>query len=295
MGGAVSALDELRTAVRTADTEVGPAMVAVGRGAGMVVAEDRILTNAHNLTGPSTEVRFPDGRNADAVVAAADVDGDLAVLTVETGDVPPIAWAEDGPELGAAVLAVGAPRRGPARVTVGFVSATGRRFRGPGGRPLVGVEHTAPVGRGSSGGPIVDLEGKVVGIDTHRRGDGFYLALPATAALRERVDRLGRGETPHRRRLGIAIAPPEVARRLRAAVGLEERTGVLVREVEDGEVAAVAGLREGDLVVAANRMPVTQPDDLLEAVDGAGDSLVLQVVRGEREIEITVGLATTDG
>jgi S1-C subfamily serine protease len=50
-----------------------------------------------------------------------------------------------------------------------------------------------------------------------------------------------------------------------------------------------------DLVVAANGMPVTQPDDLLEAVDGAGDSLVLQVVRGEREIEITVGLATTDG
>jgi serine protease Do len=295
MGGAVSALDELRTAVRTAATEVGPAMVAVGRGAGMVVAEDRILTNAHNLTGPSTEVRFPDGRNAEAAVAAADVDGDLAVLTVETGDVTPITWAEDGPELGAAVLAVGAPRRGPARVTVGFVSGTGRRFRGPGGRPLVGVEHTAPVGRGSSGGPIVDLEGKVVGIDTHRRGDGFYLALPATAALRERVDRLGRGETPHPRRLGIAIAPSEVARRLRAAVGLEERAGVLVREVEDGGIAAVAGLREGDLVVAANGMPVTQPDDLLEAVDGAGDSLVLQVVRGEREIEITVGLATTDG
>jgi serine protease Do len=287
----MNVLNELQDAIVAAADITGRAVVAVGRGAGMVIAADRILTNAHNLTGPTATVRFADGRIVEAEVTAADLDGDLAVLTAETNGITPVTWADEAPTLGAAVLALGAPRRGPARVTVGFVSATERRFRGPRGRRLTGMEHTAPVGRGSSGGPVVDVEGRVVGIDTHRRGDGFYLALPVSASLRERLEVLSRGEAPVRRHLGVAIAPAEVARRLRSAVGLTDRTGVLVREVEDDSPAARAGLREGDLVVGAGGSPITRPDELLEAVDRGDDPMVLAIVRGEQELELTVSFA----
>jgi serine protease Do len=287
----MNVLTELQAAIVAAADTTGRAVVAVGRGAGMVIAPDRILTNAHNLTGPTATVGFAEGRTVEAEVAAADLDGDLAVLTADTDGITPVTWADEPPTLGAVVLALGAPRRGPARVTVGFVSTTERRFRGPRGRRLTGMEHTAPVGRGSSGGPVVDIEGRVVGIDTHRRGDGFYLALPVSASLRERLEVLSRGEAPVRRHLGVAIAPAEVARRLRSAVGLTDRAGVLVREVEDDSPAARAGLREGDLVVGAGESPVTRPDDLLEAVDRGEDPMMLAIVRGEQELELTVSFA----
>jgi serine protease Do len=281
-------LSELQDAIVAAADTTGAAVVTVGRGAGMVIATNRILTNAHNLTGPTAPVRFADGRSVDAELTAADIDGDLAVLTADTGDVAPVSWAEQAPTLWAAVLALGPPRRGPARVTVGFVSTTERTFRGPRGRRLTGMEHTAPVGRGSSGGPVVDVQGRVVGIDTHRRGEGFYLALPVSPQLRERIQVLAGGETPARRHLGVTIAPTEVARRLRRAVGLTERDGVLVREVEDESPAAHAGLQEGDLIVGAGGSPVVRPDDLLEAVDRGDDPLPVAVVRGEQELELDV-------
>jgi serine protease Do len=291
----MSALTELQSAVQQTAALVGPAVVAVGRGAGVVVAQDRILTNAHNLTGPEVEVRLADGRTEPGEVLGADLDGDLAVLRVATGTAPAAGWADDGPVLGAPVLAVGAPRRGPSRITVGFVSGVERPFRGPRGRRLRGFEHTAPVGRGSSGGPVVDLDGRVVGIDTHRRGDGLYLALPASADLRARVERLGRGEAPPRRRLGIAVAPSHVAARLRAAVGLPPRDGVLVRGLDPDAPADRAGLREGDLVVAVDGMAVTSPDELLDALEATGDTCNVTVVRGETEHTLAVSFTTAAG
>ncbi len=85
---------------------------------------------------------------------------------------------------------------------------------------------------------------------------GSILAIAADASLRERVEALGRGETPKRARLGVAVAPPRVARRLRRAVGLPERDGVLVRAVEEGSAAERAGIERGDLIVAAGERQV---------------------------------------
>jgi serine protease Do len=286
----VSALEELQQVVADAAATVGPSVVAVGRGAGIVVAPDQVLTNAHNLPGRGgVHVRFADGRREDGEVVAADLDGDLAVVTVPTGDAPAATWADSGPTLGATVVAFGAPRHGPARATIGFVSATDQAFRGPRDRRVHGaVEHTAPVGRGSSGGPIVDGDGRVIGIDTHRRGDGFYLAIPASVALADRIADLRRGEAPARRHLGVAVAPADVARRLRSAVGLDDRDGVLVRHVEEDSVAARAGVLVGDLITRAGDVDVVAPDDLRRAIDAAERSLPLQLVRGSDEMEVTV-------
>jgi serine protease Do len=286
----VSALAELQQVVTAAAATVGPSVVAVGRGAGVVVAPDQVLTNAHNLTGRGgAHVRFADGRREDGEVVAADLDGDLAVVTVPTGDAPIATWADTGPTLGATVVAFGSPRHGPARATIGFVSATDQAFRGPRDRRVHGaIEHTAPVGRGSSGGPIVDAEARVVGIDTHRRGDGFYLAIPASESLAARIAGLRRGEAPARRHLGVAVAPTDVARRLRSAVGLDDRDGVLVRHVEEDGVAARAGVSVGDLITRAGDVDVLEPDDLLRAIDTASGDLRLHLVRGSDVLEVTV-------
>jgi serine protease Do len=234
-------------------------------------------------------VAFAGGRTARAALAGVDGDGDLAVLTVETGDAPAIEWGGRG-ALGSAVFAVANPGgRGP-RVTLGFVSSVSGAFRGPGGRRIAGtIEHTAALPRGSSGGPVVDAEGRFVGLNTNRLGEGFYAAIPADDALRARVDALGRGESPSKRRLGVGVAPPHVARRLRRAVGLPERDGLLIRHVEEGSPAANAGIQRGDLLVEAGAVAVTGVDDLWTAMDAAeGGALQVRLVRGTEERTVAV-------
>ncbi len=289
-------VQELQEAAGTAARNAGASVVRIGRGpgrgAGVVVADGVVVTNAHNLRGAETTVTFADGRSETGHAAGVDLDGDLAVLTVETGEVPSIPWGDgEAPVLGTPVFAIANVSGHGLRVAFGLVSSVGRSFRGPRGRRVSGsVEHTAPLGRGSSGGPLVDGEGRLLGINTHRLGDGFYLALPADAALRSRIDSLTRGEAPTPRRLGVGIAPPFAARRLRRAVGLPEREGLLLRAVEEGGPADRAGLRVGDLIVSAGSTALTTADDLFEALDAVGPegSLALRIVRGVDEIDVRV-------
>jgi serine protease Do len=236
-------------------------------------------------------VSFADGRTERGEAKGVDADGDLAVVAVDTGAVTPVGWADSPVTSGSPVFALGPVAGGGVRVSFGTVSAAGAAFRGPRGRLITGaLEHTAPVGRGSSGGPIVDVDGKLVGVNTHRSGDGFYLAIPTTDDLRTRVDALTRGETPSRHRLGVALTPPHVARRMRAAVGLPPRDGVLVREVGDDTPAAAAGLTRGDLIVAAGATPIDSMDALLGAIDAVGPSgtLTLTILRGTEEVTVEV-------
>ncbi|HSM38660.1 MAG TPA: PDZ domain-containing protein, partial [Candidatus Limnocylindrales bacterium] len=143
---------------------------------------------------------------------------------------------------------------------------------------------------GSSGGPIVDGAGRLLGINTNRLGKGFYQAIAADAGLKERVAALGRGDSPKRRRLGVGLAPAHVARQLRRAVGLDERDGLLVRDVEDGSPAAKAGIAEGDLIVAAGGKQVVSADDLFEAIGSvaADAELSVTLLRGNEERTVTI-------
>ncbi len=292
----MSALDELSSAIRSIHEAAGPAVVGVGRGirgSGIVVADGQVLTNAHNLRGDEVTVTFRDGRTAVGSVRGVDPDGDLAIVAVDTAGATAVSWSDADPGVGDAVFALAATGSGSARVTTGFVSAVERSFRGPGGSRIGGsVEHTAPMAPGSSGGPLVDGAGKLLAINTNRVGEGFYLARPADRALRERVEALGRGESVERPRLGIAVAPSHVARRLRASVGLSDRAGLLVRGVEDGSPAARAGIREGDLLVEAAGRSLDEPDALPEVLASVGLPIELKIVRGDEERSVSVGGST---
>ena len=290
----MSILDDLSAAISAAAAAASPSVVGIGsrlRGSGVVIGDQRVLTNVHNLRGEEVTVTFADGRSVRGRVAGTDVDGDLAVIDVDTAGAPALAWGSDGLAVGSVVFGLGATSGGPARVTVGTVSAVARAFRGPGGRRISGsLEHTAPMAPGSSGGPIVDAAGRLVGLNTHRLGEGFYLARPADAELRERVATLSAGRSVERPRLGVEVAPGHVARRLRRSVGLPDRDGLLVRGVEEGSPAAGAGIREGDLIVRVAGREIADADGLLEAMAGATGSLEVVVVRGAEELTLGASL-----
>jgi serine protease Do len=275
---------------------VGPSVVGLGRGwghgSGVVIAQGQVLTSAHNLRREEVTVSFHDGRRERAELAGSDADLDLAVLVVDTGDAPPVRWEPgDAPGIGAPVLALANPGGRGLRATLGFVSSGERSFRGPRGRRVRGaIEHTAPLPRGSSGGPLVDPEGNLLGVNSLRLDGGLILAVPASAVVRERALLLARGEAPAPHRLGVAIAPPRVARRLRSAVGLPERDGLLVRAVEDGSPGDAAGLEPGDLIVTIGGKPVEGVESLYSALDSVaagGGELDLGLVRGTDERSVT--------
>jgi serine protease Do len=286
----MSLLDDLSSAIAGAASAASPSVVGIGariRGSGVVVGPNRVLTNAHNLRGEEVTVTFGDGRSLRGKVHGTDLDGDLAVIDVDTAGAPAVAWADGAPQVGHVVFGLAATSAGNARATVGTVSAVNRAFRGPGGRRISGsVEHTAPMAPGSSGGPIVDAAGELVGLNTHRIGEGFYLARQADADLRERVSALSEGRWVERPRLGVAVAPAHVARRLRRSVGLPDRDGLLVRGVEEGSPADGAGIREGDLIVKVAGQDVEDADALLDAMGGASGSVEFVVVRGAEELKL---------
>jgi len=294
-------LHDIETQIATIAAAAGPSVVSIGRngrGSGVVVADGAVLTSAHNLRDQTVSVTFADGRTDQGTLHGVDQDGDLVVVAVPTGDTPPLAFAEvdEAPPVGTAVVALsrGGHRE---RATLGFVSAVDQAFRGPRGRVVQGgLEHTAPLARGSSGGPVLTADGRVVGINTHRVGDGFYLARLSDGTLRARVADLVAGHSPQRRLLGVAVAPADVADKLRRAVGLDDdRTGLLVRAVDDSGPAARAGVAQGDLLVTVAGQALSSADDLAVALDSvAGDTIEVTIVRGAEERTVTVDFTTAD-
>ncbi|HEX3311215.1 MAG TPA: trypsin-like peptidase domain-containing protein, partial [Streptosporangiaceae bacterium] len=288
--------DEIQASITRLTENAGPSVAGIGQrwgtGSGIVLGAGQVLTNAHNIRGREVTVTFADGRTAEGTVAGHDFDGDLAVVQADTAQAAALPWSTGAPAVGMPVFALSNPGGRGLRVTFGTISGIDRSFRGPRGLRITGsLEHTAPLLPGSSGGPVLDAAGHLLGINTNRLGEGFYLAIPADEELRRRVDALGRGESVRPPQLGITITPGHVARRLRRAVGLPDAEGLLIRDVAEDSPAARAGLASGDLIVTAAGQPVRSVDDLSGALRAAAGTIELTVLRGtdERTIQVTFG------
>jgi serine protease Do len=271
---------------------VSDGVVSLGRGArrgsGLVVARDRVVTLRHSLVAEEVETFLGDGRSREGRLVGVDRGVGVAVLEVETGDAPVAAWAESLPAIGTTVMALGNPGTG-LRVTEGKVSAEPLTIRSRHGRPIEVIEHTAPMPRGAGGGPLVDRNGSVLGLNALRGEPGFLLALPA-ATVRAAIDRALAGREPTR--LGVALASPRAGRRMRSAVGLADRDGLLVRAVEEGGAAGKAGVLAGDLLVRLGGAELETLDDLYAALDASsGRSVQVGIVRGTEEIDLAVDLS----
>lgn len=290
--------DEIEAAVEQAARAVAPAVVGVGTrgpvGTGLVVGDGQVLTCAHNLRSPGRSLHFPDGRSATADQVHFDPELDLALVLTDTARLAAPPWAAAAPRLGSPVLALVNPGGRGARVTLGTVAAVDLPPREgqepPGSGPFL---HSAPCPPGSSGAPVLDLEGRVVGLNFQRDGV-LYGALPATAELKERLSALARGEGEDRGSwLGVSLYPAPIARRLRQAVGLEDRPGALVREALEDGPAARSGLTQGDLLVAVGEAAVADPQGLHRVLSRTvpGTAVELRVVRQGAEVTLT---ATTE-
>src|SRR6201993_5163238 len=120
-------LDEVGASIRQLAEGAGASVVGIGQrwgvGSGIVIGAGRVLTNAHNVRGDQVTVTFADGRTAEGSVAGHDIDGDLAVINVDTGETPALAWADGSSvSIGTPLFALANPGGRGLRVTFGFVS-----------------------------------------------------------------------------------------------------------------------------------------------------------------------------
>jgi serine protease Do len=137
----------------------------------------------------------------------------------------------------------------------------------------------------------MDAAGGLVGVNATRLAGGFVLTIATDAETRARVAALAAAEQRSDRTLGVAIAPAREARRLRRAVGLEQRDGLLVRAVAPDSPASRAGIQRGDMIVAVGATPIATVDDLLAQLETEGAELAMTIVRGSNELPLTAPLA----
>lgn len=241
-----------------------------GMGSGFVVdPKGIILTNHHVVAGADqVEVTFPDGRKFLSKDIRVDKKTDLAIVKIEAKE--PLPYLELGDsnaiEVGDRVLAAGAPFGLTGSITQGIISAKGRRNVSLNMYEDF-LQTDAAINPGNSGGPLVNLEGKVIGINTaikSRTGafQGVGLAIPSNMA-KEVYESLVKEGVVRRGYLGVAVRElaPEIAARVGAVQG-----GVLVSEVTEGRAADKAGIKEGDVITAVAGRPIKSGVELQQIV-----------------------------
>ncbi len=268
-----------------------------GFGSGFVVdPKGVILTNYHVVAGAdSVEVQLKDGRKFTSSDIHADRKTDLAIIRIHvSGSLPYLELGDsDAMDIGDRVLAVGAPFGLTGSVTAGIVSAKGRD------RLNVNmyedfIQTDAAINPGNSGGPLVNLEGRVIGINSaikSRTGTWNGVGLAISSNLAKNVmQALEKGGVVHRGYLGIGIGEltPEVA----AQLGIPNNQGVVVRSVFEGSPAAKAGIQPGDIITAVGGKPIRQGRELQLLVAGLPlhRPVELTVVRDgkSREMPVTI-------
>ena len=270
-----------------------------GGGSGFFVTPDGfILTNSHVVGGATRiEVHAADGSRHAGRLVGDDPDTDLAVIRVDLpADAPPAEPADLGDSstlaVGQLAVAVGNPLGFQATVTAGVVSNTARGFRARTGRMIDNVLQTdAALNPGNSGGPLVNGRGEVIGVNTAviRGAQGLCFAVPINTAkwVAARLIRDGR---VRRSSVGVAGQDVPLQRRVVRHFGLPADGGVLVIGLDPGSPAAVAGLREGDVVLSLAGEPVDGIDALqrLLTAERVGEPTPLVALRRDRLLDLTV-------
>jgi S1-C subfamily serine protease len=260
-----------------------------------VVAPDGYIVTNHHVVDGSTELRalFIDGGEYAARVVGADPATDIAVVRVQEGGLP-VAEFGDSERLrvGQLAIAIGNPLGFQNSVSAGVVSALGRNLRSQSGRLIENVIQTdVSLNPGNSGGPLADSAGGVIGVNTAmiRLAQGLCFAVPSATARWVVSEIITRGRV-RRFLLGIVAQTHPVSRRIERALGLSAPSAVQVVQVVAGGAAEAGGVREGDLLTAADGAALAGVDDLHRILTRreAGRSMRLTLLRNgsTREVEV---------
>lgn len=281
------AMDRVLT-VRSADSEDRFLGSAFLWGDGSVA-----VTNAH-VVGGAEEVRLVDRHGVEdvALVIARDDARDVAVISIAVEFVAGrtgLVIAPEVPGLGDEVFALGAPLGIEFTLTEGRISATARQVDIA--VPLLMLQHDAAVNPGSSGGPLVDVEGRLLGMNSQiADGSRMFVGIAYAISVAD-LDRIVTGLVEETLapfpKLGLRARP--VDKQVAEALGVPA-AGLLVDGVENGGLAEGAGLAAGDIIVAVDGTALSQPGDLVFAVEratGVGEAKVT-VLRGEEKVEVAL-------
>lgn len=266
-----------------------------GQGSGFIVSEDGyILTNNHLVEGvDEVMITLTDGRNFTAKIIGADPDSDVAVVKIDANNLPTLELADsDKIEVGEWVVAIGNPFGLSHTVTAGIVSAKGRSGLGISAYEDF-IQTDAAINPGNSGGPLVDLDSKVVGINTAIIGPGsnigIGLAIPINIAKYSYEQIVSKGSVT-RGYLGVAIQDltPELAEQF----DVNNTKGVLVPDVTADSAADKAGLKPGDVIVEFEGQPVEKASELQNkiAMKKPGTKVELVVLRNGKRKTLTAEL-----
>src|SRR5437867_5298854 len=243
---------------------------------GYILTNNHVIENAQDII-----VRLSDQRKFTAKLVGRDPKTDIAVLKVDSPRPLPAAEIGDSDHLrvGQWAIAIGNPFGLDRTVTVGIISATARTRVGVATYESF-IQTDASINPGNSGGPLLNLDGKVIGVNTAivAAGQGIGFSIPINEAKDVMQQLITRGKVV-RGWLGIVIQ--DVTDQLAGSFGVKEREGVLVAEVMKGSPAEAAGLKAGDVVVELGRKPIDDPANLYRALGALkpGESVLIYVHR----------------
>ena len=274
----------------------------VGQGSGFIISADGyILTNNHVVeNADKIKVILNDGREFNnAKIIGTDPESDVAVIKIDGEDLPTIELGDsDDLRIGEWVIAVGNPFGLSETVTVGIVSAKGRHVGITEGGYEDFIQTDAAINPGNSGGPLLNLDGKVVGINSaifSRSGGymGIGFAIPINMARQVKDQLVDTGKVT-RGYIGIGMNPKGITPELAKFFGLEKNTGVLIAEVLEDTPAEKAGLKSGDIILKMNGKDVKDNVSFRNSVSliKPGTKIKLTVLRGDKEKEITVKIGS---
>jgi len=255
---------------------------------GYILTNNHVIENAQDIT-----VRLSDSRKLTATLVGRDPKTDLAVLKVDAAGPLPAAEIGDSERLrvGQWVIAIGNPFGLDRTVTVGIVSATARNRVGVTTYENF-IQTDASINPGNSGGPLLNLDGKVIGINTAivAAGQGIGFSIPINEAKSVMSQLIAKGRVV-RGWLGIAIQ--DVSDELAASFGVREREGVLVADVMKGGPAEAAGLRPGDVIIELNGTRIREVPELQRRVANVapGQSVAVRVMRDRAPQSLRVRVA----
>jgi S1-C subfamily serine protease len=290
-------LQRLSGAIEDAAKSASESVVSVERdgraGTGVVIdSEGHILTANHVVHHlEETEVTAHDGRRIKARVLGRNPYADLALLAVEKDGLKPIELGESSAlRVGQFVLALARPQPGSVGVTSGIVTGVNRQI---GGWHRFSVRDAivtdARLNPGYSGGPLVDASGKMIGMNVaYMMNRGIAISADT---IRRSMERMAKGESVRRARLGILSSPIELPEDIASRSDVDQETALMVFSVEPGSGAKAAGIALGDVLLKFGEQKLTDIQQL-EGVLGEeaiGQKAKLLVLRGEqlKELEIT--------